>query len=181
MTRRIFPVAAGALLVLTGVLSAGGQFPLTGKNTTITFVVTKPGGKHDGGFKELSGTASVQGADPTTLQVSVELDMNTLYADNPKLTNHLKSPDFFGVKSNPKAKFVSSRVEKAGEGYKVTGDLTMCGQTKSITFPAAIAVKGGTLTLTSQFKIDRTQWGMSYGRGKIHDDVALTVRVNATK
>jgi polyisoprenoid-binding protein YceI len=181
MTRRIFVVAAVALVALSGTLFAGGQFPLTGKNTTITFVGTKPGGKHDGGFKELTGTATVEGTDPATLKVSLEIDMNSLWSDTPKLTNHLKTGDFFGVKANPKTKFVSSKVEKSDSGYQVTGNLTMCGQTKSLTFPATITVSGDTLTLTSKFKIDRTKWGMNYGRGKVHDEVSLTVSVKATK
>ncbi|HYT95127.1 MAG TPA: YceI family protein [Gemmataceae bacterium] len=181
MTRRLFAAAAAVLVTLTGTLFAGGQFPLTGKNTTISFVGTKPGGKHDGGFKELTGTATVEGTDPTTLKVSLEIDMNSLYSDTPKLTNHLKSPDFFGIKSNPKTKFVSTKVEKSAAGYQVTGDLTMCGQTKAVTFPATITVSGDTLTLASKFKIDRTQWGMTYGRGKVHDEVSLSVSVKATK
>src|SRR5947209_19255065 len=109
MTRRIFCGAAAVLVALTGTLFAGGQFALTGKNTTITFTGTKPEGKHDGGFKELTGTATVQGNDPTTLKVSLEIDMESLYSDNPKLTGHLKPPDSFGAKPNPKGSFVSSR------------------------------------------------------------------------
>src|SRR5262249_25742699 len=111
MMRRMF-CASAALVVLTGSVLAGAQFPLTGTNTTIKFVGTKPGGKQVGGFKELTGTATVEGTDPTTLKLNVEIDMNSLYTDTPKLTNHLKSPDFFSVKSNPKSKFVSTRVEK---------------------------------------------------------------------
>jgi len=181
MTRRIFTVAAAAVLVLTGALYGGGQFTLSGNNTTIKFVGTKKNGRHDCGVKEMTGTANVEGTDPATLKVSVDLDMNTIYADVAKLTNHLKSPDFFGVKSNPKAKFVSSKVEKSGDAYKITGDLTMCGQTKSISFPATIAVNGGTLKLSSKFKIDRTQWGMMYGRGMIDDEVAISVSISAMK
>jgi polyisoprenoid-binding protein YceI len=181
MTSRVFGGAAAALLVLTGSLLAGGGLPLTPDNTTIKFVGTKPNGRHDGGFKAFTGTAGFQNGDPTTLKMSVDIDMNSLYADNPKLTNHLKSPDFFSVKTNPKAKFVSTKVEKAADGYQVTGDLTMCGQTKAISFPAKLSVGPNALTLASTFKIDRTQWGMSYGRGKIHDDVTLTVSVNAKR
>jgi polyisoprenoid-binding protein YceI len=173
-------VAAAALVALSGSLFAD-EFPLSGKNTTITFVGSKPGGKHDGGFKVLTGTATVEGTDPTTLKVSVEIDMNSLYSDNGKLTAHLKSPDFFGVKSNPKSKFVSTRVEKADFGYKVTGDLTLLGRTKSITFPATVTLADGTLTLTSKFSIDRTEWGMTFARGKVHDEVKLSVSVKATK
>jgi polyisoprenoid-binding protein YceI len=182
MTQRVFCAAAAALVVLAGPPLAGAtDFTLDGKNTTITFVGTKPGGRHDGGFKSLTGTASVKGDDLTTLKLDVEIDVNTLYSDTPKLTNHLKSPDFFGVKTNPKSKFVSTKVEKSGEGYKITGDLTMCGQKKSITFPAQVTFKGDTLTLSSKFTIDRTQWGMTYGQGKVDNIVTLTVSVNAKK
>ena len=177
---RSFVAAALALTALAGSLSAD-DFSLSSKNTTISFVGTKPGGKHDGGFKELTGAASIQNNDPTTLKVTVEIDMNSLFSDNGKLTNHLKSPDFFGVKTNPKSKFVSTKVEKSGADYKVTGDLTMCGKTTSLTFPAKISARGDALSITSKFGLDRTQWGMTYGRGKINDEVAMTVKVNAKK
>jgi len=172
-----------AALTLAGLATGaliGADYNLTGTNTTIKFVGAKPNGKHEGGFKTVTGTASV-GDDLSELKISIDIDMNSLYSDNPKLTGHLKSPDFFGVKSNPKAKFVSTRVEKDGADYKITGDLTMVGQTKAITFPAKIAVKNGTLTLTSKLSIDKTQWGMTYGKGKIDDEVALTVSVKSKK
>jgi polyisoprenoid-binding protein YceI len=172
-------LAVSALALLLAPLARGADYPLNEKNTTITFVGTKPGGKHDGGFKAVSGTASVDSTDLATLKISLDIDMNTLYADNDKLTNHLKSPDFFGVKSNPKAKFVTTRVEKSGADYQITGELTMIGKTKAVTFPAQISVGGDGLTLSSTFSIDRTQWGMTYGAGKIDNDVKLKVSVKA--
>jgi polyisoprenoid-binding protein YceI len=177
MRRWVLGVAAA--LLLAPLMAGAADFALSEKNTTIKFLGTKPGGKHDGGFKSVTGSASVEKDDLTTLKVTVDIDVTTLYSDNAKLTNHLKSPDFFGVKTNPKAKFVSTKVEKSGEEYKVTGDLTMIGQTKAVTFPARIALKDGALSLSSTFNIDRTQWGMTYGRGKVDDEVKLTVSVNA--
>jgi len=175
---RILCTAAAALLLSTGTLLAA-DYALTGANTTVTFVGTKPGGKHTGGFKTVAGVASMSGADLTALKIKLDIDVNSLYSDNAKLTGHLKSPDFFGVKSNPKATFTSTKIEKSGSDYKVTGDLTLLGQTKSITFPAQIALKGDALSLTSAFTIDRTQWGMTYGKGKIDDTVSLAVNVNS--
>jgi polyisoprenoid-binding protein YceI len=180
MMRRVLCVAAAVLLCLAAITQAA-DYDLTGKNTTITFVGTKPNGKHEGGFKTVTGTASVPGDDLTKLKITLDIDVNSLYSDNPKLTAHLKSPDFFGVKSNPSAKFVSTKVEKAGGEYKITGDLTLLGKTNSITVPARITMNGGTLNLAAKFAIDRTQWGMTYGKGKIDDDVTLTVNVKATK
>ncbi|MCI0637566.1 MAG: YceI family protein [Gemmataceae bacterium] len=177
--RWILPLALAAFV--TPATMFADEFPLTGKNTTITFVGTKPGGKHDGGFKAITGAAVVEGKDLTSLKISLEIDMESLWSDNPKLTNHLKSPDFFGIKSNPKTKFVSTKVEKAGADYKITGDMTMCGETKSLSFPATITVAGGALNITSQFAIDRTKWGMTYGQGKVDNQVKLKVSVKATK
>lgn len=181
MIRRMIAASAAAIL-LTGTLWAGGaSFNLTGTNTNITFVGTKPNGKHDGGFKAVTGSASVAGKDLTTLKLAVDIDVNSLWSDTPKLTNHLKSGDFFSVKSHPSAKFVTTKVEKSAGGYKVTGALTLLGKTQPVSFPAQISLSNGTLTLNSKFTIDRTKWGMTYGQGKVDNDVTLTVSVKATK
>jgi polyisoprenoid-binding protein YceI len=178
MIRRFLAVAIVASLP---VFALATDFPLTGKNTEVKFTGTKPNGKHDGGFKTVTGTASVTGVDATTLKIKLDIDTTSLYSDNEKLTTHLKSPDFFGVKSNPKATFESTKVEKDGAAYKVTGDFTMLGQKKSITFPAKIAATDDGVMLTSIFSIDRTQWGMTYGAGKVDNLVKLNVSVKATK
>jgi polyisoprenoid-binding protein YceI len=173
----------GALLLGATALAssaiAGGTFALDGNNTKIEFVGTKPGGKHNGGFKSVTGKAS--GAEATDLKLEVEIDTTSMYTDNPKLTNHLKSADFFEVKTYPKAKFVSTKVEKANDGYTVTGDLTLRGKTKSISFPAAIAVAADGVTVKSTFTINRQDFGISFGPGKVDDTVTIKVAVNATK
>lgn len=160
-------------------VAADAKFPLTGENTHVTFVGTKADGKHTGGFKKLSGVATAADGDPTKLTIEVVIETDSLYSDNPGLTGHLKNPDFFDVKTNPTAKFVSSKVEKSPTGYTVTGDLTLNGKTNPVSFPAQISASGGKLTLTSEFKIDRTKWGMVYGKGKVHDEVAIGVKVDA--
>ncbi len=178
MIRRMLSIAVLALLPI---FTLASDFPLTGSNTEIKFVGTKPQGKHDGGFKTVTGNASVKGTDATSLQLKLDIDVNSLYSDNDKLTTHLKSPDFFGVKSNPKAMFEVTKVEKDGADYKVTGDFTMLGKKNSITIPAKIAATDDSLTLTTSFSIDRTKWGMSYGQGKVDNMVKLSVSLKAKK
>src|SRR5437868_14795044 len=113
---RILSVSAFTC-VLAPVLASGADFPLSANNTTITFIGSKANGKHEGGFKAVTGKASVDNNDLTTIKIALDIDMNSLYADNPKLTNHLKTVDFFGVKSNPKSKFVTTKVDKSGDDY----------------------------------------------------------------
>ena len=179
MTRTLFAFTLAALVGTTA-LADDTKYTLTGDNTKLTFVGTKSNGKHEGGFKTLTGTATVSGSDLTTLKIDVEIVTDSLYSDDTKLTGHLKSPDFFAVKDNPKATFKSTKVEKTDAGYTITGDLTLLGKTKPVTFTATAKADGG-LHLTSDFTIDRNDWGMSYGKGKIDDKVALKLAVDAKK
>jgi polyisoprenoid-binding protein YceI len=180
MPRALMALALLVALVLTA-SAADVKYVLTGENTTITFVGKKPDGKHEGGFKKLTGTAAVADGDLTKLKLEVEIDTDSIFSDDEKLTGHLKSPDFFDVKNNPKAKFKVTKVEKGDKAYTVTGDLTMLGKTKEVSFPATIAAKGDALEVSASFPIDRTKWEMNYGKGKIEDKVELMVKVTAKK
>jgi len=162
-----------------GVTVSGGEAKLNGENTKIEFVClhsdpNKPDPRK-GGFKTFAGKATVDG---TALKaIEVEIDTESVYTEFEKLTIHLKSQDFFNVKEHPKAKFVSTKIEPAGDGkVNITGDLTLLAETKSITFPATVSA-GKYLTLIAEFKIDRTAFGMTYGEGKVEKEVAMTISI----
>lgn len=177
MIRSLSALAVAALFALSAG-AAEKKYALTGENTAVTFTGFKKGGKHDGGFKKLAGTASIDG-DPTSLKLEAEIDTDSLYSDNEKLTAHLKNPDFFGVKDNPKATFKSTKVEKTEKGYTITGDLTLLGKTKPVTMPATLEVKDGELVVNSEFKINRFGWGMTFGKGMVEDAVSLKLNIKA--
>ena len=115
----------------------------------------------------------------TKLTVEIDIETDSLYSDDPKLTGHLKTADFFDVKNHPKATFKSTKIEKADKGYTVTGELTMLGKTKAVSFPATIAATNAGLSVSASFAIDRTEWGMNYGKGKIEDKVTIGIAVTA--
>src|SRR5688572_29531619 len=125
MFRSIMVAAVVTLMAVPA--AAETKYTLTGDNTKIEFVGTKPTGKHEGGFKKLSGTATVSDGG---MKIEAEIDCTSLYSDDPKLTQHLKAPDFFSVKDHPTAKFTSTKIEKNDAGYVVTGELTMLGKAK---------------------------------------------------
>lgn len=161
-------------------LAADTKFTLTGDNTKIEFTGSKKEGKHDGGFKKLTGTATVPDGNLNAAKIEVTIETDSLYSDNPKLTEHLKAPDFFDVKTNPTAKFVTKRIvrpNRSGDNYVVVGDFTLNGKTNEITFPATVTLADKTLKLTAEFKIDRTKFGMTYGQGKIDDEVTIKVKL----
>ncbi len=173
----------GLAAVALGTAAFAAEYKLTADNTTIEWTGTKEGGKHVGGFKKLSGTCTCDG-DPAKAKLDVSIETDSLFADDEKLTGHLKGKDFFDVKTNPTSTFKATKIEKDGKDgdkYKVTGDFTLNGKTKAITFPATITEKDGVFNLSAEFKINRTDYGMNYGAGMIDDDVALKVSVKAKK
>ena len=177
----MFRLAAAVLALSALPALAAEPFKLTGDNCKITFVGSKSDGKHEGGFKELTGKAIATGGEPTTLKIELTIEAASVYSDDPKLTGHLKAPDFFSVKEFPTLVFKLTKVEKTADGYTQTGQLTMLGKTKPVTLPSKITVTDSELTIESDFSVKRSEWGMTYGMGKVDDEVKLKVEVKAKR
>ncbi|MEM7248456.1 MAG: YceI family protein [Acidobacteriota bacterium] len=159
-------------------------FTFDGSGSKVEFVGSKLSGSHSGGFNAFTGRVELGSAGLASAQLQVEIDMTSTHSDHPKLTGHLKSPDFFDVEQFPTATFVSRQVAGADAGaFTVTGDLTLHGVTKTISFPATASVDGNTLTTNAEFAIDRQQFDITYpGRPDdlIRDDVLIKLMINAT-
>ncbi len=170
-----------ALFFVSQQVWADEVYKLDGRNTEIGFVGSKKDGKHEGGFRTVKGTISVKDNELSSAQFKVDIDLNSMYTDDDKLTNHLKSADFFNVRKFPTARFVSSKVEKKGDKYEVQGKLTMKGVTKDITFPASIDVSGPGITMEANWEINRHDWQISYGGKMIDEKVKLSLKMNAPR
>ena len=165
---------------------AGEKYLITSENSKIEFIGAKVTGHHNGSFKKISGTIDYAGQIEKS-RVSITIDSSSLETDTPDLTKHLKTADFFDVAKYPEAKFESTEIKPGGEkgaSHTVTGNLTLHGVTKSVTFPATITVNPGVITVESSFAINRKDFGINYAGqadNLIRDDVALTLHVKATK
>jgi polyisoprenoid-binding protein YceI len=144
--------------------------------STLGFVGSKITGSHEGGFAEFEGTIEVVNGDPTSSSVKVLIDTTSMWADDDRLTKHLKSPDFFDVESLPEAIFESTAIEATEAGYTVTGNLTLHGVTKSISFPAQMEIAPDRVTAQAEFFVKRFDFDIVYP-GKpddlIRDEVVI--------
>lgn len=131
-------------------------------NTKVGFVGSKVTGSHDGGFNTVSGNVTLSGDDLTQARIEATIDMNSTWSDNDRLTNHLKSADFFDVENHQTAQFVSTAIEKTAEGYTIAGDFTLHGVTKNISFPAAMTYENAVLKATAEFSINRMDFNIVY-------------------
>ncbi|MEW4569956.1 YceI family protein [Tautonia sp. JC769] len=148
-------------------LAAAEEAAFDGSNSSIDFVGSKlVGSSHDGGFKTFTGRFVLPAGGDSIRSVSVTIDMNSIWSDNDRLTGHLKNEDFFEVETYPESEFVSTAIvadTSEGGTHEITGNLTLHGVTKSVSFPATVAITDEAVSLDSEFKIDRTIWGIVYG------------------
>src|ERR1700716_2318400 len=109
--------------------------------------------------------------------------MDSTWADNDRLNRHFKSPDFFYVGAFPQATFELMSSEKLdGSKVKLTGNLTLHGVTKQISFPAELTVNGEQAALKAEFFIKRFHFGIKYpGKANdlIRDEVVIKLDVKA--
>ena len=121
--------------------AAGGEkYLITPENSKIEFTGSKVTGSHNGSFQKFSGEVDYAGQ-PEKSVVKVTIEMNSVATEEADLTKHLQTPDFFDVQKFPQATFVSTEIKPGGEkgaSHTVTGNLTLHGVTKAITFPATI-------------------------------------------
>lgn len=147
------------------------------KSSKIVWVGKKVTGEHKGNISLKSGSLLVDGK--AIKSGSFEMDMNSITNTdltdkeyNAKLIGHLKSDDFFGVATNPVAKFEITKAElKEGANYNITGKLTIKGITNEITFPATVTIQPKTLTATAKILVNRTKFNIKYGSGSFFDNL----------
>lgn len=146
------------------------ESPVLVETSTIEFVGAKVTGDHKGGFKEWSGAAHFD-AQGNAHKVAFEVKMASTHSDAEKLTGHLLSPDFFDAEKFPTSKFESTKVEAVTgqpHTHNITGNLTLKDVTKEISFPATLKAVDGKWVATSEFTLNRMDFGITYP-GKADD------------
>jgi polyisoprenoid-binding protein YceI len=161
------------------------------ETSKIEFTGSKATGRHNSGFKTFQGTWDLVPGKPEDSRIQSEIAMDSTFTDTDRLTGHLKSPDFFDVAKFPKSTFESTGIQTGSTDAKaknathtVTGKLTLHGVTKSIEFPAKIAVSPEAATLDSEFFINRKDFGVSYPgmtNDLIRDEVVIRLVVRAPR
>jgi polyisoprenoid-binding protein YceI len=170
-------VAAGDAVAVDSVM-ADTTFQVDTVKTVLGWKGSKvTGDSHNGTMQVANGTLQIVKGDlaggsfTINMNGMTNIDLTDAKA-NGNLLGHLKSEDFFDVAKFPTAGFEITKAEKmatadtAGNNYTITGNLTIKGVAKSITFPANVTITKDMATAMAKFTIDRTEWDIRYGSGK---------------
>jgi polyisoprenoid-binding protein YceI len=151
-------------------------------------------GRVHGRFTKLGGTIQLDEASPANSKVEVQIDADSVDTNDAKRDGHLKTADFFNVAEHPQITFQSTRVEAAGKNkFRVTGDLTLRGAKKPVTFEVA---HGGSVKdpwgnnrggFSLKTEINRKDFGITFnqllegGGPALGDMIDISIDVEATK
>lgn len=156
------------------------------EDSKVEFLAAKITRSHQGSFKRFGGTIDFVPNDVDSSRVTIDIDTASVVTDEPDLTAHLKTPDFFDVARYPKATFVSTKItpNEASGTKTVTGNFDLHGVKKSITFPATIQITPDSFSVTAEFAINRKDFALVYA-GKaddlIRDGVVIKLTVKAPR
>lgn len=166
--------------------AAGDALKVDPSKSMIQALGAKVTATHPIDFKDFEGEIKI--ADGKVSGISFTVTMATLESDHPKLTEHLKTDDFFDVEKHGTSTFTSVEVregtDSAGFTHTVVGDLTVRGKTKRITFPAKVDMADAQVKAETEFVLNRDDFGITYpGRADdlIQDNVRMTIKFVAPR
>jgi len=162
------------------------KYVINPQNSKIEFLASQVTGSHQGEFQDFSGVIDYAGQ-PEKSRVNLTINTASVKADADKLTEHLKTADFFNVAKFPQAIFTSTEIKSGGDkgaSHTITGNFQLHGITKSISFPATISVTPEAINVESTFSINRRDFGINYAGptdNLIRDDVVMSLHIKAGK
>jgi len=141
-----------------------------------------------GMIPDIAGTFTFDPEDASAGKVDVTYQTASVNTMNESRDKHLRSPDFFNVKEFPEMTFKSTKWEKVKDDiYEITGDFTLLGTTKEITFRMKLIGMGEGMQgkeragFEGVFSIVRSDYGMDYGLPGVGDEVTVTVSLEGIK
>ncbi len=146
-----------------------------------------------GAFTRWQGSLEFDPANPAGAKATARIEAASIDTHEPKRDEHLRSADFFDVASFPALTFASRSVEKAGEKYRVTGDLTIRGNTREVVLEAEFLGAGKNpwgqelVGFSAKTSISRKEFGLTWNQALetggvlVGDQIDISIDVEAVR
>jgi polyisoprenoid-binding protein YceI len=190
MSKRLpVPVVTAVLfaVVAAAPARAADEYAVDPMHTGVNFKIAHLGLSWTyGRFNDFSGSFAID-PDLAKCSFSLTIQAESIDTNNAKRDEHLRSPDFFNAKQFPRITFQSTAVKAIKDGYEVTGDLTLHGVTRSVTFPlvggrkAEFPKRVERTGFSAEWVLKRSDFGMTKFIEAVGDEVHIAVSFEGTK
>ena len=157
------------------------QYQPVDDKSTVKFRIKNFGVGTGGEFKGLEGSIEFDKASPDKTVFDITIDAAKVNTDNGSRDNHLRKEEYFNVAKYPKISFKSDKVVSKGNGFTVSGKLTIKGTTKNISFPFTAEAKEDGYLFNGSFEINRRDFKVGGNSMVLGDNVTVTLSVFAKK
>lgn len=178
------PAVASAQTVTNPAQVQSGTYAIEPGHTQVGFSLLHFGFTYySGAFSNVSGTLDLDAKTPSASKLSVTIPIASVQTTSDKLTDELKSDQWFDAAKFPNATFVSNAVKRIGKTDAiVTGNLTLHGVTKPETLKVHFVGAGinpmdknYTAGFEATATIKRSDFGVKMYVPYVGDDVKLHI------
>lgn len=186
MTNKFFSKAVFFLLItpvcLGGAFVHGQKLSQIGSKTKVSFKIKNMGFNVTGSFNDINIVGKFDKNNLTDSYFNGTLQVASIDTGNNKRDNHLRSADYFEAEKYPTITLKTTSIrKKSGQKYSLKADLKIKNTSRNITVPATITETNGTLVLTTDFKVNRLDYGVGDSSWVMADDAYITVKFTAKK
>jgi polyisoprenoid-binding protein YceI len=169
-----------AIFIITLPIRIFGQAFIPEKSGSLVgFTIKNFGLTVEGSFNGIGGTITFDADDLINSRFNIILDASTIDTGIGLRNKHLRGKDYFDVESNPEIRFVSSSVAEKDGRFLVTGNLTIKGTSRQISFPfVALPLEKG-IKFVGEFAINRKSFNVGGNSPGMGDHVVVKLSVIA--
>ena len=188
--------------LLAAVVIAGGPVVATAADTYVVdkthsealFTIKHLMSRVTGRFSDLSGSISVDVANPAASSVEFTINAASIDTNAADRDKDLRSPNFFDIEKYPTITFKSSKVTPAGKDkFTVEGSLTMHGVAKQVSLPVEFLGFGkdpwgnDKAGFAVETVLNRKDYGLNWNKALdqggflLGDDVKVVISLEAAK
>lgn len=172
MRKLFYPLVMASLVLTSGMYAVNADDYKIKDNHSIAFKSKDPSGS----FTEINGTVKFEEADLAGSKFILKIPVSSLSTGNGMMNKKAQTSEWFNAPKYPSIEFVSTKIEKSGDAYSITGKLTIKGITKEKKIPAKLVKSGNDLTFSGSFGVNRIE----YKVGKESESVPNVMNVSYT-
>lgn len=180
MKKTILLLTAFIVLLLGFTSHAFAQYKPVDNGSALKFTVKNLGFDVDGTFSGFQGVILFDPQNLSTASFDVSIDAGTVNTDNSLRDKHLKDDGYFDIKNYPRIRLVSTKISGKSGAYNLTGQLTLKGKTKQVSFPFTATPADDGYNFKGTFKIKRKDFDVG-GTSTIADELTIDLNVHAVK